>query len=141
MKTMEFASGSGPFEHTATSSNKANERLDYLLARQASDSSTFAKRQYQTALADYRLACSPNTIASQASGMNSRRSVTDYGPADSSEAAWLKAKARLDHLSVRKVQGLSSYVMREYQHALTEYRMVCSARKATQLNTPNDWPN
>ena len=135
MKTIEFSTGSGLFDRTATSSNKAKERLDYLRARQAGDSSPFIKRQYQTALADYRLACSTDNSMTQdhnQSGMNSSLAATDLGSAASSVADWLRAKARLEHLRVRKIQAPSSYVTREYQHTLTEFRRVCSAGKSTQ---------
>jgi len=134
MKTMEFYTGSGLFDRTATSLKKAKQRLDYLRARQAGDSSPFVKRQYQTALTDYRRACSTGSTVTQKNdqpGTNSWQSATDFSPTASSVTDWVKAKARLDHLSVRKVQGPSSYVTREYQHALAEFRRACMAGKPT----------
>jgi hypothetical protein len=46
---------------------------------------------------------------------------------------WLIAAERLDYLRASKAINSSSFIQRQYEHALWEFNIACSARKEAKV--------
>ena len=52
---------------------------------------------------------------------------------EQSHQTWLVAAERLDYLRTSKALTSSSFVQRQYEHALWDFNIACSARKRAKV--------
>jgi len=60
---------------------------------------------------------------------------------EQSQQSWLVAAERLDYLRASKALNSSSFVKRQYEHALWEFNVACSARKRAKVAVDHQSPN
>jgi hypothetical protein len=132
MTTTQYSLESGPLEVATATWSRAKERLDHLRTRKVRDSSPFLRGEYQKALTEFESACLARRLAGESRGRRVARTnqyPLESGPVQGEAATWITAKARLEHLRIRKVSDSSPFVKREYQRALAEFKHACVARK------------